>query len=288
MRKFTSSRPCHRFVVVHLPSFHLEHEELTVIERVVGEKDGKYIWAFINGIDNTKKEALASAELISSYACDEKVFALQNDTLGFSGILDFLACFALKSSVNMPVVGRTTIFLRHLLSMSEGSNQPIIIFAHSQGAIIVEQALSLLKKEERVLLRIFTFGAGSMIPSGMSHPDSHNFANVRDFICMLGSPNWQILALERYHGQKQGKTEGEILWDFAMRDALLKSDSLSQIALEAYAKGRIGYYEKAFNDIKNLTVLDFEADAFSSHEFKNDGYQKIVKKLIKEYRESMQ
>lgn len=43
-------------------------------------------------------------------------------------ILDFLKCIALKIGYNLSVVEQVVIFLRHLLSISEGSHQPIVIF----------------------------------------------------------------------------------------------------------------------------------------------------------------
>jgi hypothetical protein len=283
------SRPHHRFIIMHLPLKNLSvYETPKVIARVVGAKNGKYIWAFINGINNTKEEAIASAEMISKYTNDEKVFAMQNDTLGLSGIIDFFICIVLKATWDCPVVRQVTTFLKYLLSMSKESQQPVVVFAHSQGAIIVEHALHLLNKDERAHLRIFTFGGGSMIAPEQCHPDSHNYANAQDFICFLGSPNWQMCALERYYGRKWGKTDEEIIKELAMRDALLHSDSISMSALEAYEKGRIGKYEKAFADIRNLTVLDPCHDSKSSHTFKNDCYQNEIQAIIKRYQEGIQ
>ena len=58
--------------------------------------------------------------------------------------------------------------------------------AHSQGAIITEHALEILSKKEREQLIIFTFGGGSFIAAGKSHPDSHNYASAADFRLSFG------------------------------------------------------------------------------------------------------
>lgn len=195
---------------------------------------------------------------------------------------------ALKLNLEPPVVQQTVMFLQHLLSISEESGQPIVVFAHSQGAIIVEHALRSLTKEARRKLRIFTFGGGSMLPSEMCHPDSRNCANVKDLVCLLGSPNWQKIALERYYGKKNGKKDQEIIKELAIRDAFLESDSFSAFALEERVRVQIASYEKAFFKIRNLIILEPGNDKNSSHTFKNDCYQNEVKEIIGRYREEAQ
>ena len=77
--------------------------------------------------------------------------------------------------------------------------------------------------------------AGSFIPSGKSHPDSHNYASAADLICRLGS-HLQILALEDYVAHKKSCSREELIKNLAMRDALLQIDSLDITVIQKYAK----------------------------------------------------
>ena len=69
----------------------LEGQIDTLIRTFGKEAEHQCIWAFINGVSNTKGEALASAELISKAAKDEMVLSMPNDTV-FFGLKDGAAC----------------------------------------------------------------------------------------------------------------------------------------------------------------------------------------------------
>ena len=131
-------------------------------EHIAGKKKpGQCIWGFINGIYNTKESARQSAELISSAASGEAVLSLPNDT---KWIPDLLVCGILKLSIDSPIVILTEYFFRYLLAKAKQDEHkpPIVIFAHSQGAIFCEHALERISTSERKQLRIFTFGGGSL------------------------------------------------------------------------------------------------------------------------------
>jgi hypothetical protein len=195
------SRPNHCIWDVSKNKFTLlpSTKEINTLARVVGEhRPGQCIWSFINGIDNTKEEALASTELISKATNGERVLCMPNDTI--LAPIDLIHCLVLKTSSNTPIIPWTVKFLQHLLSVASEENEspPVILFLHSQGAILVEHALKSLSLEEKKQLRIFTFGGGSFLPPGESHADSHNYASAADFVCRFGSPHLQLLALKRY------------------------------------------------------------------------------------------
>src|SRR3989344_973647 len=179
------SRPDHCIQNVHLPTARFFEENAAPLLRVVGmQKKGQCIWAFINGIFNTKEDALEAATKISSIAGGERVLSMQNDT---RWLLDLGDCVILKTSFDIPVINRTVKFLQYLLALEEEEKSPIVLFAHSQGGIILEHALELLKPNIAGRFRIFTFGGGSFIAAGKSHPDSHNYASAADFVCLMGS-----------------------------------------------------------------------------------------------------
>ena len=62
------SRPSHCIwnIKAHESHYHPLRRKIDPLVRIIGEnKPGQCIWAFINGIDNTKDEALEAAKRIS-------------------------------------------------------------------------------------------------------------------------------------------------------------------------------------------------------------------------------
>ena len=283
---YLRSRPNHRIwnVKTHegeLPP--LFEGKIEVLVRTVGERrPGQCIWGFINGINNTKEEALESARRISQAAGGDVVFSMPNDTAWFC-VKDGTVSFALKFLGNTPIVSWAAQFFRFLLDLAkkDSSQPPIVIFAHSQGAIIAEHALELLDKNERERLIIFTFGGGSFISPGKSHPDSHNYASATDFVCRICSPNLQYLALQRYFGGKNGQNQQEVAYQLASLDAMLNLDTTDLKAIEAFTQQRAEHYEKEFTKIGNVTVLD--PDPKCRHAFENSCYQSALQTIVKKY-----
>lgn len=275
------SRPDHCIQNVHLPTARFFEENAAPLLRVVGaQKKGQCIWAFINGIFNTKEDALKAATRISAMAGGERVLSMQNDT---RWLLDLGDCAILKTSIDVPVINRTVKFLEYLLALEE-ENSPIVLFAHSQGGIILEHALELLKPDLAERLRIFTFGGGSFIAAGKSHVDSHNYASAADFVCLIGSPNLQTLALKRYHARKIGLTDAQMIYDWSFHDAILELDSIDARVIEKFIEGRTKHYQEFLSRIENLTILDPDPDSRWKHEFMSDCYQTAVQKIINTYR----
>lgn len=283
------SRPHHCFgnIKTHEAILRPTTGKIDPLVRVVGEKrPGQCLWAFINGIANKKEEALESAELISKATGGEEVLSMQNDTI--CGFYDFLTCIALKTSINTPMVTWTVKFLRYLLHKAEQevNSPPIIVFAHSQGAIYLEHALELLSSSEKNNLRIFTFGGGSFLVPGACHSDSHNYASAADFVSRGGSPNHQFLALEKYHARKSGLSDREIVAKLAYEDAMLHLDSTDPHIMNAFIAKATTYYEKEFFAIRNLTILDHDPDSKWEHAFKSNCYQRAMQTIVKKYQKS--
>ncbi len=283
------SRPHHGFQKINVPAKGLlpsvlNGREIETLVRVIGEKrSGQCIWGFINGIDNTKEEALASATLISQSSKGERVLSMPNDTI-WKGI-DLLVCGVLKVSIDTPLVTWTVKFLRHLLALAEFEIEPtsVIVFAHSQGAIYIEHALELLSPQESQHLRIFTFGGGSFIEPEKAHPDSHNYASAADYVCRLASPNLQCLALKRYYGLKSGLNEEQVIHQLAYEDAILSLDSIDPKTIEMYTESRKKIYEKEFSQIKHITILDPDPGTNWKHEFGSECYQATVQNIVRKY-----
>lgn len=282
------SRPSHCIWSVQIPEEAISptQGEIETLVRTVGKKKpGQCIWGFINGILNSREGALESAELISSYANEEEVLSLPNDSL-ILGAKDVGVCISLKIGIHTPIVSWAAKFFRYLLALSnkEDSQPPVIVFAHSQGAIISEHALKLLNINERQKIRIFTFGGGSFLESDSCHPDSHNFASENDLVSSMGSPYFRSLALHRYLGMKEGLSQEAIIKRWALDDALLYLDSIDAHVFESFISQRISHYENLMKKISNITILDPDPNCYVEHQFCRKCYQKEVKKLIEKYK----
>jgi len=283
------SRPyhCMQHIRLNERNFNLLEGQFETIYRSVGQKKpGQCIWAFINGIANTREEALASAALISEAAAGEMVLSMPNDQI-ICGIGNAIAAFIKKVGIDTPVVELAVKFFRHLIKLSddEAKHPPIIVFVHSQGAIIAEHALEHLKPVEWKRLKIFTFGGGSFISSNKCHPDSDNYASAGDLIPKGGSPNHQNLALSLYYGAQKGESQETVIDKLALRDAILCFNAMEYSftgteKFEIWVQKRKAYYREELQKLE-VTVLD--PGSKFEHAFKNDCYQNAMKSIIGKY-----
>ena len=277
------SRPNH--VIQHLKIQATEPQSsegnINSLVRTVGTyKPGQCIWSFINGLSNSKDDALASAKKISQMASGERVYSMQNDAI-FWGIPGIIMSVTLKLSIDTPLVKQAIRFFQHLLAESEREHAPVVVFVHSQGAIITEHALEVLSQKESERLIVFTFGGGSFIAPGKAHPDSHNFASSSDPICFFASPTLRFLALQRYFGSKEGLSEQEVIRQLALADAMLDLDSIDKKTIDKYENQRIKHYEKKFLELTNITILD--PDPNYPHKFCSNCYQTTIQLIVNRY-----
>lgn len=277
------SRPNHviRHIKIQATDRQPSEGNINPLVRTVGtDKPGQCIWAFINGISNTKDEALASTKRISQMASGERVYSMQNDTV-FFGVPGVIISGELKLSRQTLVVQEAVKFFRYLLALSESKHVPVVVFVHSQGAIITEHGLEVLSQKERERLIVFTFGGGSFIAPGKAHPDSHNFASSSDPVCLFASPTLRFLALQRYFGSKEGLNEQEVIHQLASADAMLNLDAMDKKTIDEYVNQRTKHYENKFLEIKNLTILDPDPDYW--HQFRSSCYQTTIQMIINRY-----
>ena len=282
---YLRSRPGHRLDSIRFVNHELnEQPDFKDVMRDTGKQiRGQCIWGYINGINNPPEEAKAVIQVISTLTKGEHVWSLANDKkwfLSLGNVGD--VCFQ-KLDLSTEVAKFAVLFFRFLFEVSDNdpSHPPVIIFAHSQGAIISSVALRSLSQQERQRIRIFTFGGGSFISSGKAHPDSHNFASSSDLVCLFASPNLRFLALQRYFGSKEGLSEHEVIRQLALTDAMFDLDTVDKKAIETYTNQRIRYYEKEFSKIRNVTILD--PDPHYMHQFCSSCYQSAIQTIIKRY-----
>ena len=265
---------------IHLPKKSVFSDQDESLIRIIGAyRKGQVVWGFINGIWNIKEEALESAQLISNIANGAQVFSMPNDTLGKGA--DWGVCIKLKMNVDTMIIKNAISFFRYLLEVAskEDYEVPIVIFAHSMGAIIAEHALEYLSHDERVKLRIFTLGGGSFIQPGKCHPESHNFASGKDIIAFFGSPVLQTLALKKHFGLKAGLDEKQMIENWIDEDSEFYLDSKQEETVLNFQGQRRKWYRDHLDILRNVTILDGSYD----HLLSSDHYQKILKSIIEKY-----
>lgn len=98
-----------------------------------------------------------------------------------------------------------TLFLRFLIEQSEKNKThlPIVVFTHSQGALIVDLALDGLKPSEREKIRVYTFGGAAFISFQKAHPQSHNYMSIADAVPRISSNELTFLLLRIEEGKKK-------------------------------------------------------------------------------------
>ncbi len=242
-RTYIRSRPSYTMTSIHMPKKSVFSDQDESLVRIIGTyRKGQVVWGFINGIWNIKEEALESAQLISKIANDDQVFSMPNDTLGRG--TDWGVCIKFKMNIDMPIVKNAIIFFRHLIDVAakEDREVPIVVFAHSMGAIIAEHALEHLSYDDRMRLCIFTLGGGSFIQSGKCHPESHNFACGKDIIAFLGSPVLRTLALKKHFSLKAGLNEKQMIENWVNEDSEFYLDSKQEEVIRNFQEQKRKWY----------------------------------------------
>jgi hypothetical protein len=102
----------------------------------------------------------------------EKIHALLNQGMSYNQIVCSTA-----------VPADTAIdYIHFLIDQSEKhpENLPIIIIAHSEGAMIAEFAVKKLKPSIRKKIQFWTFGGAGFVPDGICHSKTCNYITQHD------------------------------------------------------------------------------------------------------------
>jgi hypothetical protein len=284
---YLRSRPGHHLHRIRFSNDEFESEvEFEDSIRDVGEKkEGQCIWGYINGVWNTEEGAIDSANLISSIAENEQVFSLINDTKG--KVKDILECGRQKLGKETTIVKFAAKFFELLIQISSQTpdKPPVIVFVHSQGAIIANLALDLLSQANRRRVRIFAFGGGSLIAPGKAHDETHNYFSEADLIPRIGSIPLAQLIIRRHEKQKQGLSEEEVIDCLISEDSDYYLETTEPKALAAFYLERKKFYHEEFGKISNLSVLEqSEHSGYWEHSFAVPCYQRKLQEIIQQYR----
>jgi len=283
---YLRSRPGHHFDQIRFPQkdYGTEKEFKDAVKEVGEIKEGQCIWGFINGIFNKSIRAQESATLVSNMAGGEHVWYLVNDAfIGSSG-----DAIAQKKGHETKTIKLCIQFFKMLADLSEHSpstvKPPIVVFAHSQGALIANMALSRLPTTIRQHIRVITLGGAALVSPDISHPESHNYFSAGDLVPRLTSCGLALFLLELHEGTKSGLTTPQIIAQMIQDDTDIYMTSQDEKAVKAYWEERQKYYEDKLHSVRNVTVLDESRSGTWEHAFINPIYQDVLKKIIQRYR----
>jgi hypothetical protein len=284
---YLRSRPGHHLHRIRFSNDEFESEVKfeNAIRDFGDKKEGQCIWGYINGVWNTEEGAIDSIQLISSIAENEQVFSLINDTKG--KVKDIFECGRQKLSKETTIVKFAAKFFELLIKISEQTpdKPPVIVFVHSQGAIIANLALALLSQANRSRIRIFAFDGGSLIAPGKAHDETHNYFSEADIIPRIGSIQLAQLIIRRHEKQKQGLSEEEIIDCLISEDADYYLETTELKALAAFYRERKKFYQEEFDKISNLSVLEQSEDGgYWEHSLAVPCYQRKLQEIIQQYR----
>lgn len=253
------------------------------VKEVGEKKEGQCIWGFINGIFNNSTRAQESATLVSSIAGGEHVWYLVNEAFfGSSG-----DAIVQKKGYETEIVKFCVQFFNILTEFSDQSTSvikpPIVVFAHSQGALIANMALERLSKMIRQRIRVFTLGGAALVSPDSSHPESHNYFSMGDLVPRVTSYGLAQFLLRLHEGAKAGITIPQVIAQMIQDDMDLHMVSQDENAIRIYREERQKYYEDKLHAVRNVTVLDENRSGTWEHGFVTPIYQHVLKEIIQRY-----
>lgn len=286
---YLRSRPGHHFNRIRLTQeeYGKDQDYKKAFREIGTEEEGQCIWAYVNGVSNTKADALKSARSISKHAQGEKVWSLVNDQ-SWAWNIDRAVVQNLGFSTQVIRFG--TMFLRFLLEQSANRTDkpPVVVFAHSQGALIMDLALDGLTPSERKQIHVYTFGGAAFVMSQKAHEESHNYFSISDIAPRILSNEMSMLLLRINEGKKAKLSEDQVLMRLAERDADRFLDTSDTKTRETFAKQRVQYYKQLLQERGNISVLSENISAKWEHSFLNPSYQNQVKEIVNRYRSQRQ
>lgn len=280
------SRPGHHFNQIYLTDEEYGQEkEFEDAIRDIGKKQpGQCIWGYVNGVFTKPPRAQECTALIEKYTKGQQVWSLVNNatpkTLG--RLIDALEQ---KFNLESDIVKNGVHFLKFLIDLSNQDflHPPVVIFAHSQGALIVDLALEQLNPDERKQVHVFTFGAAKFVSPGKAHPVSHNYLSIVDPIPMFASKDTYRFLLHSHEGKKRGLTPADIIQECIKQDLICDYQEFPTDTPHQMLKERQMHYENELLKIQNITLLEPAESDFWEHRFDLPSYQTIIKEIIERY-----
>jgi hypothetical protein len=286
---YLRSRPGHHFDQIHLSEAQINSQKtFEDAVRAVGKyHKGQCIWGYINGMSTPAEREKHCATLISKYAEGEHVWCLVNaPTCENWGTVKDLLSQKVHKINETQVVKNASQFFKFLIDISNQdlSHPPIVIFAHSQGALIADLALNYLTSAERNRIHIFTLGGASFIPHGKAHPDSHNYFSIADKIPLFASKE-SCRILLKLRDSKKGLTPSQIIDECIKEDLIVYSqEPFNEETVSQFKQNKLKFYQRELANLENVTILERTTPDFCEHNFELPSYQAKIKEIVDHYR----
>lgn len=152
--------------------------------------NGKAAWRtvlMINGI--MTDVALQSSDMQRMANTGYKVIGVHNATKGM--LMDLAQCMGDKLDLTIANNGATATVAKVLQQTLEKNQEPPLLVGHSQGALVISNALKRINNEKLKNLEVFTLGGASWtFPLG---PHYRHYINVFDAVPMgagVGALSW--------------------------------------------------------------------------------------------------
>ncbi len=282
---YLRSRPGHHSDQIRFKQeeYGIEREFKDAVKETGNARKGQCIWGFINGLLNTPERALRSATRISHLANGENVWYLANEMSHSSG--EVIGQLAGHHSETVKFGAQ---FFKMLIDLSDQSSSqikpPIVVFTHSQGALIADLALTRLSLEERQRIRVFTLGGASILLPDVAHPESHNYFSVADIVPRLTAHDISIFLLHLHEGMKIGLTTEQVVGQLIQKDIEISIATQDKTAIDTFQKQRQQHYKEKLRQMSNITILDGDRSGTWEHAFFAPCYQEVLKEIINKYK----
>lgn len=140
---------------------------------------GNAIRVHVNGICNSKEEAFAKGLELQKELGGIEVHIIYNGSKGL--MTDLIECGMQK--LNIGVTPENT-YVKHMndLHKIHGTNQTYLVSAHSQGGLIVGNAIPKMSKDMRSQMHVRTIGSASMISNDYNLASVGNFVSKTDIV----------------------------------------------------------------------------------------------------------
>lgn len=156
---------------------------------------------FLNGICTDKRVWEVNAKEILQYFNFKEILPLHNPTRGV--VPDLLECVLGR---NFDIEDHDTFMLYKTLKNSLSVANKVIVFAHSQGGIIISQLVEHLHKEGNHnihKLEVYTFASAANEHMKGLHYAEH-YANNYDYVSRIGVLSYRF----EYHGKVYERKDG--------------------------------------------------------------------------------
>lgn len=241
-------------------------------------RKGQVIWGFVNGICNGQQKAVENLATMVKAVKGERVWGLINNTglIRCGGVSD--TC-SMKLGLSPEIVNIAFEYLNFLIlnAENESCQLPIIVVAHSEGAMIVERAAKRLTSSNQKKIQFWTFGGADFVPDGLCHLNTCNFINQHDLIARAASPvDYRILIIR---DQFKDKSLDFVANFIAKEDMLTEGMDLGP-AYELWEQEKAKKYRRRLDELRNTQIIYRRKGSPPQHSFSDCYYQAKLNELV--------